>query len=357
MKRLTAILIGTACLLLPASAGATNFVSTFDGDAQLWEPWDNNFPGPADFSSTGGNPGGYISHTDATAEPNHWVFQNTGWVGNLAANYGGEFSFDLRHSNPNIPPVVLLSGSAGKLIHPFTTVPGANVWTHFSVRLRASAGWQYNDDFIGPNSAATEQNIVAVLSDQDAAVIFPDLDEGSTGGTASLDNVRLLEPLPDNDGDDVPNTEDACPTVAGPVSNQGCPIPPPTVRCNGLVATKVGTAAAEVLRGTAGRDVIAGLGGGDTIKGLGGADIICAGNGADIVIGGAGGDEVGGGGGADSVNGGKGADKLNGDAGNDTLRGGAGPDRLKGGPGRDKLFGGPGRDLLNGGPGRDVQRQ
>jgi hypothetical protein len=35
------------------------------------------------------------------------------------------------------------------------------------------------------------------------------------------------EPEPDTDGDGIPDKDDGCPDVAGPSSNNGCPIPPP----------------------------------------------------------------------------------------------------------------------------------
>ena len=46
----------------------------------------------------------------------------------------------------------------------------------------------------------------------------------------------------------------------------------PTPRCGGKAATKVGTAAADVLRGTPAADVIAGLGDHDYITGVGADD-------------------------------------------------------------------------------------
>jgi hypothetical protein len=45
------------------------------------------------------------------------------------------------------------------------------------------------------------------------------------------------------------------------------------VTCQGVPATKVGTANGETITGTPGRDVIAALGGDDTIDALGGDDL------------------------------------------------------------------------------------
>ncbi len=109
-------------------------------------------------------------------------------------------------------------------------------------------------------------------------------------------------------------------TAEAPFTPTGCASPPPP-RCNGKLATKVGTGGRDVLRGTGRRDVILGLGGNDVLSGLGGNDVLCGGGGRD------------------------------------TLRGGGGRDLLLGGAGVDVLRGGQGVDVLRGGAGADDQRQ
>jgi hypothetical protein len=88
---------------------------------------------------------------------------------------------------------------------------------------------------------------------------------------------------------------------------------PGTVTCDGLPATRVGTAAANTISGTSGIDVIQGLGGNDIIKGLGGNDVLCGGPGTDQVLGSTG------------------DDRLFGEAEKDSLNGEAGFDRCDGG--------------------------
>ncbi len=116
------------------------------------------------------------------------------------------------------------------------------------------------------------------------------------------------------------------------------------VKCDGKVATKVGTARADVIRGTARRDIIAGLGGSDIIIGRGGNDVICGGAGNDRIAGGAGHDKLLGQTGRDRLFGQAGVDRLFGGQQNDVLAGQAGPDILFGGAGSDKLDGGVGVD-------------
>ena len=64
------------------------------------------------------------------------------------------------------------------------------------------------------------------------------------------------------------------------------------VRCDGRVATIVGTPRAERIMGTSGDDVIAALGGRDTVEGRGGDDVLCGGDGSDTLEGGRGADRL-----------------------------------------------------------------
>ncbi|MDH3189902.1 MAG: hypothetical protein OEM39_04580 [Acidimicrobiia bacterium] len=104
-------------------------------------------------------------------------------------------------------------------------------------------------------------------------------------------------------------------------------------RCNGFVATIVGTQGDDVISGASTADVVLGLGGNDIIKGFAGADHLCGGPGRDTISGGGGNDIVSGG------------------VGNDVLLGGVGDDVLEGGAGWDKIYPGEGVDDVNGGSG------
>ena len=64
------------------------------------------------------------------------------------------------------------------------------------------------------------------------------------------------------------------------------------ITCNGVVATRVGTAGNDTLMGTAGPDVIVGFDGDDTIYGLGGNDLLCGNAGNDTLVGGTGDDTL-----------------------------------------------------------------
>lgn len=99
-------------------------------------------------------------------------------------------------------------------------------------------------------------------------------------------------------------------------------------KCDGLVATIVGTDKSQVIRGTPKRDVIVAKGGNDRIFAGGGNDVICAGPGNDF------------------IDAGRGMDRVFGGTGNDVLKGGPGKDLLDGGPGKDGCYPAAGGDRI-----------
>ena len=125
-------------------------------------------------------------------------------------------------------------------------------------------------------------------------------------------------------------------------------------RCNGLVATIVGSAGPDIILGTSGDDVIVGLSGDDTIFGRGGNDTICGDRGNDTITGGPGGDWIHGGAGNDMAQGNGGNDFIEGGTGLDLLAGGPGADLVSGGDGNDQLAGSGGNDVVYGGKGNDT---
>ncbi|HSD23288.1 MAG TPA: calcium-binding protein [Solirubrobacterales bacterium] len=98
-------------------------------------------------------------------------------------------------------------------------------------------------------------------------------------------------------------------------------------RCDGRIATVVGSSGRDVLRGGRGPDVIATGGGRDVVRSGRGADRICTGAGRDVIRGG---------------------------PGRDTLVGGAAADRIWGGPGRDRCPGTGERDRVRSCAGRSA---
>ncbi|MBK8293776.1 MAG: right-handed parallel beta-helix repeat-containing protein [Solirubrobacterales bacterium] len=137
-----------------------------------------------------------------------------------------------------------------------------------------------------------------------------------------------------------------------------CPDPPdppdPVIyKCDGKVATIVGTNSGEKLVGTDKRDIIVARGGSDSIFSKAGHDIICAGDGNDLVKAEEGKDLIYGQDGADKLYGQEDKDTLVGGDGYDFLYGAGSADVLKGGDQKDRLLGQDGKDVLKGGDGPD----
>jgi hypothetical protein len=139
----------------------------------------------------------------------------------------------------------------------------------------------------------------------DAAPAIPD------GSSLTRTIARGCPTALDRPDDSDDSADDFAVTPPTPRANSAAPDELLCVRCDGLVATHVGTVRADTIVGTPSRDVIASLYGKDVVRGRGGNDLIC---------------------------------------------GGASSDRLFGGKGRDRLLGGGGRDRCVGGPGRDAAR-
>jgi len=95
---------------------------------------------------------------------------------------------------------------------------------------------------------------------------------------------------------------------------------PKARRCDGRVATLLGTAGRDVLRGGPGPDVIATGGGRDVVRGGSGADRICTGKGRDLIRGGRGDDILVGGSSRDRISGGPGRDRCPGSGSHDRIR-------------------------------------
>ena len=187
----------------------------------------------------------------------------------------------------------------------------------------------------------------------------------------NCDGVKA--PVPDGDGDGVPDSSDTCPAVKGTLANGCNPDPTPTDADGDGVPDATdpepnnpnvpgpggGTNSNDTLTGTAAGEKICGLLGNDVIKAEAGNDTvfgdICDVKAKPIVgtqAGAGGNDTLNGGAGNDTVYGAAGNDKLFGDAGNDKLFGGDGNDQLSGGAGKDTLDGGKGNDKLT--PGADT---
>ncbi len=150
----------------------------------------------------------------------------------------------------------------------------------------------------------------------------------------AINNGTCPPPAVDQRGISRPRDGDGDGGVACDIGSFEVASAPPvfSAKCQGVVATIVGTANDDYLVGTAGRDVIQGLAGNDRLVGLEGDDLICGGKDHD------------------NVYGGPGNDRIYGEVGSDRLLGVDGNDRIFGGSERDTMDGGVGTDRCDGGP-------
>src|SRR5688572_20924007 len=108
-----AIALG-ACIALtaPASAGTTVLSSTFDESDEGWvaiqSPYEPAVTTEPTFSSTGGNPGGFVSVTDSDNHDTDSVFWQLSspesWDGDRSAFAGGSLSADA-NTPGEAPPI------------------------------------------------------------------------------------------------------------------------------------------------------------------------------------------------------------------------------------------------------------
>jgi Ca2+-binding RTX toxin-like protein len=301
--------------------------STTDASAPIGGSVGYGFPPASGRFSVG--PGGLA--TEVSSARGVWLWRDSG----------------LDHTPPVITPI--LDGAVGN-----------NGWFISDV----SVDWDVHDD----ESAVTEQVgcVPATVASDTTGTSFP-CEATSAGGTAAASAVVRRDTTPPTltcgtpapvfeiyqlgarvpasvtdgtSGPTVPTVYGSANTSragsytttvtgtdrAGRTARKSCPYTVVIPKCNGLTATRVGTAANDVINGTSGRDVIVALSGADTVNGGGGDDVICGGDGGDTLKGEAGNDWIDGGASADDIYGGNGDDTLNGGLHNDSLRGESGRD-------------------------------
>ena len=134
-------LLTVSIVFLNQSDSYADLVSTFDDDAEGWTIGFNGTDTSPQYSSTGGNPGGYIWETDQT--DGTWRFMAPGtWLGDWASYVGGTLSYDIFNtggtgSAPNYQLYItgMLEGSNRSLFSPLGPALTQDVWHTLSVDL------------------------------------------------------------------------------------------------------------------------------------------------------------------------------------------------------------------------------
>lgn len=202
-RRICLFCLGLLVLsILPSTKADPIAISTFDSGNEGWLVVSTEgYVGPADWSPTGGNPGGYIYDTDM--DDGGWGFLAPAkFLGNVSAAYGHTLSFDFssdRIEHDTIGIVFADTTGIGIITHvDLPDYPGQIA--HRELVLNTSHQW-YVFDYINDiqGQLATTAQIQAALSDLGflflGAEFAPGYDDDGTyefGELVAYDNVILI---------------------------------------------------------------------------------------------------------------------------------------------------------------------
>jgi hypothetical protein len=196
MRRWFIILIGFVLIVNIASAQIT---SNFSVDADSWTVADAGGGNAQTFtySSTGGNPGGFISLNTANGNPFYW-HAPAKFLGNRAyTSFGQALTFDVLTSalvgaiaHGASGDIILQSTSNQFLYANVNALPtSSSVWTPMSVMLDETGNWKVGSI---SGALASRAQVIDVLSNLAALRIFIHWKTSPTNGiTGSLDNVVM----------------------------------------------------------------------------------------------------------------------------------------------------------------------
>ena len=163
--------------------------------------WNNC--GPAEQLVTGGNPDGYITHTEYCGST---LISNGSWYfvapakfrGNKSSLFGKRLNFDLKSSYTSFGVgfirgfAVLSSGDKHIFVRTFVYAAPDEAWTHYSIPLSTnllSNPWRVSTSkFLSSSEQATDIDIKEVLANLTDLRILGDYGKDATTG---LDNVVL----------------------------------------------------------------------------------------------------------------------------------------------------------------------
>jgi hypothetical protein len=170
---------------------ASRFTSGTEGWVVI--NWDGSgTPVTPSWQATGGNPGGYIRSTDVQGD-GFWKAPAS-WHGNWSTAYGGTLSYDVVSiAGDWVMTDIYLAGNGLTLSFRFNTNPPPQ-WKTYSVKLDATAGWQFGMLYTETGPLATEQQIRSVLANVTDLRIREEYVWGADD--SGLDNVVLTSPGP-----------------------------------------------------------------------------------------------------------------------------------------------------------------
>jgi hypothetical protein len=178
------------CLLgAPAASGSqarTLVAYDFEASTHGWTVSGDTGSFEPELHTSGGDPGGYISHVDEALGETWYFRAPDSLLPALAKAEHGTLSYRLQQS-ADVPGFVdddiVIVGRAGRLSFRFPVTPGTR-WTPFSVTLSAGPGWRFNW-----NTPASQEQIRSVLADAISLEIRGEYYTGPDEG--ALDTVVL----------------------------------------------------------------------------------------------------------------------------------------------------------------------
>ncbi|HND75542.1 MAG TPA: T9SS type A sorting domain-containing protein [Saprospiraceae bacterium] len=186
-------------LLLGIIEGKAQIVSDFTSNDESWKVYNEPSGGapylPIVWSSTGGNPGGYISETDISIGAWGWLAPSE-FKGDLSAYYNFYLSFDLREDShvglmDSYYDVMICNASGDTMVFNTTYDPlPINTWVNYIIPLTTAAGWKYGSSIAGGAPAVTAAQMTAILGDVSKMRIRAEF-SGLTYETNGMDNVMF----------------------------------------------------------------------------------------------------------------------------------------------------------------------
>ncbi|MEO7310883.1 MAG: laminin B domain-containing protein [Chitinophagaceae bacterium] len=162
--------------------------STFDTNNDGWRVTGDATSSTPQYFSTNGNPGGYVSSTDAATGGVWYWSAPAKFLGNQASAFGKMLQFDLKQSslsNQFNAADIIIIGSGDTIVLDLAQNP-LTTWTHYNVPLNTGLGWRMN---ALAGSLATDEAIQNILMNISSLRIRGEYVSGSDRG--DLDNVVL----------------------------------------------------------------------------------------------------------------------------------------------------------------------
>ncbi len=199
ISKYTHILMFFCCICCSGKGLFAQIVSDFTIDDETWKVYNEPSGGapslPIVWSSTGGNPGGYIKETDISIGA--WGWQAPAeFKGDLSAYFGCYLVFDLIEDSHagvmnNYYDVMFFNNAGDTMVFntAYDPIP-INTWINYVVPLTTVVGWKYGSSIAAAAPDATGAQMLAILSDVNKMRIRAEF-SGLTYEVNGMDNVML----------------------------------------------------------------------------------------------------------------------------------------------------------------------